>query len=470
MPKATRKETYDKDDISRAFALMVINPRFLKEFLPILDAELFTQPELRWTTHKIKEYFDNKHDAVLTFTILASLLRNDKTIRDEEREIIQPFLDEMIRLKPTTEFEVAYFTDVLERFIRRCYVKTVLNKAAEDLNNGDTESAENLLLDMKVPSAAREDVIFAPYDWDELFKMQSEAELARTIPTGIPAIDDVIGGLQPGEEGVIVAPLGYGKSMTLVAFGAHAWRVGKNVIHFSFENSAKETLSRYIANMSGIPKHELLEEGPKNLTLERLVQKADHQENTVVIERLIGSVTDIRSLEAAVINIANQYEIKADLIIIDYGDLMVPIRSGSGRKYEDMQNVFSEIRDLASSLQIPIWTATQSNRDGLKAKHVRIDHIADSLGKAMTADLILGFSRPQKDTVGPEGLDVDLTGDIAEFRILKNRRGEEPKIPFKVTTNFALARFDEADLDAVQDALDAEANNAASRNRAKKNG
>jgi replicative DNA helicase len=269
-------------------------------------------------------------------------------------------------------------------------------------------------------------------------------------------MDEVLdGGLMPGEEGVIMAPLGYGKSMTLVAFGAHAWLKGKHVVHFSFENSAKETLARYLANMTGVPRHELLAEGEDSETLNYAVRRSKESGGIIAIERLIGSMTNIRRLEAALIGIENQYDIKADLVIIDYGDLMVPLKSSSGRKYEDMQNVFAEIRDLAASCEVPIWTATQTNRTGLEAKRVKTSHISDSLGKAMTADLILGFSRPQKDADADPG--ADITGDVAEFQILKNRRGEEPKAPFKAVTNFALARFDahdDAHAEEIQDAKD----------------
>ena len=464
MPKP-RTEKYDRDDITRAFALMVINPRFLKAFLPVLDAELFAQPELRWMTKRISEYVQENPNAALTFNILRSLLRNEKTLKDEEKDVIEPFLDEMTELRPR-KIEVPYYTNVLEAFIRRCYVKGILNKAAEFLNNGETEEAEDLLLTMSIPSASREDVIFAPFDYDDLFKSESKAEKEKTIPTGIPGIDDVIDGLKPGEEGVVVAPLGYGKSMTLVAIGAHAWALGKNVFHFSFENSATETLARYVANMTGTPRHELLEDGPNGPAIERVVKKAEMQESVVVIERLIGSMTDIQTLEAAVINIVNQYEVEPDLIIIDYGDLMTPISaSRQGHKYQDMQSVFSEIRDLASTLDVPIWTATQTNREGLKAKRVKTEHIADSLGKAMTADLILGLSRPKKDEISAEEVDVEVTGDTAEFRILKNRRGEEPKVPFKVTTNFALARFEECDVETTQDAKDEAVTNAWNKKR-----
>ena len=52
-----------------------------------------------------------------------------------------------------------------------------------------------------------------------------------------------------------------------------------------------------------------------------------------------------------------------DLIIIDYGDLMRS-RRGYDQKRFELESIFEDLRALSMEMKLPVWTATQSNREG----------------------------------------------------------------------------------------------------------
>lgn len=464
MPKNKRPDM-SREDVIAAFSLLTTTD-WLNRFKPILDKDLPRQPEFRWLLAAVVEYHD-KHKAAPSFKILRSLLQADKRVADEDVEIIEPFIDSMEASFPKKR-ERNYYAEVLERFIQTTYIKQLTKEITALVNDGNNEDAEERLLESKVPKASNLNLLFLPNDVDRIFKERDEDEDLRTCATGIPKLDKLIGGLRPGELGVFIAPTGYGKSMALVDVASYAWSQARNVIHFSFENSEDETIRRYVANMTGTSIVDLVEMGGENSkTILRLKgEHADAVGSQIAVSRLLGSRTTADTLLADLYATVDVYGFEPDLIIVDYGDLMRPITSARS-KYEDMQNVFAELRDLATDVGLPLWTATQSNREGLKAKRVRLDHIADSLGKAMTADLIVGISRPDKDEA-PIGEDV--TGDVAEMKILKFRRGPEGDT-IKVRTDFALSRFVQTDDDEIAEVENDSADERAKRKwRSTKNG
>ena len=44
-------------------------------------------------------------------------------------------------------------------------------------------------------------------------------------------------------------------------------------------------------------------------------------------------------------------------------------------------------------LNIPIWTASQANRDSANSDIVGLENMSEAYGKAMVADLVLSISR-----------------------------------------------------------------------------
>ena len=91
-----------------------------------------------------------------------------------------------------------------------------------------------------------------------------------------------------------------------------------------------------------------------------------------------------------------------DLVIIDYMDIMRASDSGFGdNAYAEQQRISEELRAIAQDYDICVFSATQTNRSGMKemdkSGQIETDAIADSWGKVKTADLIISISRDGKD-------------------------------------------------------------------------
>ena len=232
-----------------------------------------------------------------------------------------------------------------------------------------------------------------------------------TCPTGINHLDqkDVLnGGLGRGEIGVITANTGVGKSHFLVAMGVEAIKRGKNVIHYTFELSETAVGIRYDSNLCDISSSEIIDKKEEVL--------GHYEENDY--GRLI--IKQYPTGSASIITLRNHIEKLAmkdfipSMIIIDYADIMRSTRSYDSMRHE-LKLIYEELRNLAMEMNIPIWTASQANRDSAKSDVVGLENMSEAYGKAMVADVVLSISRkPMEKATG-----------AGRLFVAKNRAGRD---------------------------------------------
>ena len=117
------------------------------------------------------------------------------------------------------------------------------------------------------------------------------------------------------------------------------------------------------------------------------------------------------------------------MIIIDYADIM-----RSTRKYDSMRHelklIYEEIRNLAMEMNVPVWTASQANRDSANSDIVGLENMSEAYGKAMVADVVVSISRKA----------AEKSTGIGRLYIAKNRAGRDGLL-FPITIDTAKSQF-----------------------------
>jgi replicative DNA helicase len=72
--------------------------------------------------------------------------------------------------------------------------------------------------------------------------------------------------------------------------------------------------------------------------------------------------------------------VKADLIIIDYVDLLSSRKKNRERK-DEIDDIYTSTKGLAKQLDIPIWSVSQVNRAGAQDNVIEGDKAAGSYDK-----------------------------------------------------------------------------------------
>ena len=94
--------------------------------------------------------------------------------------------------------------------------------------------------------------------------------------------------------------------------------------------------------------------------------------------------------------------IEPDMVLVDYADLLRPVRS-SGEKRHELEETYEGLRGLAQTYEFPIWTASQTNRGGLNAEVITMEAISEAFNKCFVADFIFSLSRTVQDKQSNKG-------------------------------------------------------------------
>tara|TARA_R100001082_G_scaffold111203_1_gene94043 strand:- start:1002 stop:2528 length:1527 start_codon:yes stop_codon:yes gene_type:complete len=243
--------------------------------------------------------------------------------------------------------------------------------------------------------------------------------------TGWQEIDNITrGGLGKRELGVVIAPTGAGKSMALVHLGAMAVLSGKNVIHYTLELAEGVVGQRYDSCLTGVPLSNLFDHKDK------IKEKISQVDGQLIIKEYPTKSATTMTLETSLEKM-RQRGIEPDFIIVDYADLLRPVTTSYKQEHRhNIETIYEELRGIAQKFDIPVWTASQTNRSGLNAEVITMESISEAFNKCFVADFICTISRTADDKVqgtgrmfvaknrnGPDGLVFPMSIDTSKVKL-----------------------------------------------------
>ena len=232
-----------------------------------------------------------------------------------------------------------------------------------------------------------------------------------------------------GDFGLIFGNPGGGKSWSLVALGGFEVRAGFNVLHYTLELGEQYVGRRYDAFFSKIPVDKILKNRDR---IEEIIPEIPGE---LIIKEFPTGRATISTIESHIRKV-EELGVKADLIIIDYVDLLSTKKRTADRKGE-IDDIYTSTKGLARELDVPIWSVSQVNRAGAKDDVIEGDKAAGSYDKIMITDFCLSLSRKAKDKVNGTG----------RFHIMKNRYGMDG-LTFGVKADTSTGHFEVHDYNA----------------------
>jgi hypothetical protein len=222
-----------------------------------------------------------------------------------------------------------------------------------------------------------------------------------------PTLDDCMeGGLGAGELGVILGKGKGGKSTLLSRFAAGALWQGKNVAIATGELSAKKYRKRIDAMVTAIPTWKLTQLAKVSDTKSDLMKKLRKAQRRMVAARghmrgslwikqwptNRGSVGDIE----AWLERLRQAGTEIDILFVDYVRVFKP-----NERFEEQRlsigQVCMDLRGLAVERDIPVWTASQTNRGALNKERVGPEDIAEDISQFWTLDFMIALCQTKAE-------------------------------------------------------------------------
>ncbi len=415
--------SYGKDFQEKIVQGLLTDNMWAEQMAEVVDTQFFDLKYLRFLADRYFTYHQ-KYKDFPTLPLLVSIIRddlktgNDTILRDQIVEYLQ-----RIRHNPNMG-DLEYVKDKALDFCRKQAFRGALEEAVDLIQVDKFDSVMDLMRNaMSVGTTPS-----VGHDFFEDMEARFVRVSRSPIPTGIAKIDakDILnGGLGKGEIGVITAPTGVGKSHMLVNLGCSALKAGFNVIHYTFELTETGTGLRYDSNLCQIPSNEVQDR--KDEVIEFYKEQGEQLGKLMIKEYPTGTAT-VQTLRSHIEKLSLKGFIP-QVLIIDYADIMRSSRQYDSMRHE-LKKVYEDLRNLAMEKSMPIWTASQSNRDSANSDIVGLENMSESYGKAQVADVVISISR--KPAEKSEG--------FGRLYIAKNRAGRDG-IVFPIKLNTAMSRF-----------------------------
>jgi replicative DNA helicase len=231
------------------------------------------------------------------------------------------------------------------------------------------------------------------------------------MSTGIAELDEICGGMRPGEFWVIAGKPSRGKSVLMLQIASKFISDQRPVAIHSLEMMTHEVIGRLISTMTHTnygsitqprtaAKHELqkIQTGVEQISSAPLwIDSSSNQS----IDSIAAEAERIRDLHGSL-----------DLVVVDYLQLIRGSRSSRESREEEVARVSGGLKQLAKHLQCPVISASQLNDNNQVRESRAIEQDADALLFLADDGIKIGKLRNgRRDVVLP----LRLNGQYQEF-------------------------------------------------------
>jgi replicative DNA helicase len=340
-----------------------------------------------------------------TYDAMVSVVRTQT--EDYSDSIIKQVIEFMARIKSNAigDDDEEYVKEKSLDFCKKQKLKEAILKSVDLLQSQSFDQIQKVINEAMNLGADNDH----GHDYHKDILDRFEMKMRNPVSTHWDEIDDITkGGLGKRELGVVVAPTGAGKSMALAHLGAMAVVKGKTVVHYTLELADTVVGQRYDSCITGIELKNLMS------MKESIIGIIDHIPGQLIIKEYPTKSASTRTISTHLEKL-KQKGINPDMIIVDYADLLKP--TASGFKTQELRhslgNTYEELRGIGQVWDIPVWTASQTNRSGLNAEVITMESISEAFSKCFVADFICSISRTIEDKTENKG----------RMFVAKNRNG-----------------------------------------------
>jgi replicative DNA helicase len=398
----------------KVLSSLLTHKEFLINIHDILSEEYFDNQAHQWIIKEILKYYDKYHT-----TPSMEILKVQ--VQKTENEVLKLSIKEQLKAAyQSSDEDLEYVQEEFSTFCKNQQLKKALLNSVDLLKAGDFDGIKYLV--ESALKAGNDKNVGHEYNKDIESRFREDSR--TTIATPWDKVNDILqGGLGNGDFGLIFGNPGGGKSWSLVALGGYAVRMGFNVLHYTLELGEQYVGRRYDAFFSNIPVDQVLQNREK---IEEILPQLPGE---LIIKEFPTGRATISTIESHIRKVED-LGTKADLIIIDYVDLLSTKKRTADRKGE-IDDIYTSTKGLARELDLPIWSVSQVNRAGAKDNVIEGDKAAGSYDKMMITDFCMSLSRKAKDKVNGTG----------RFHIMKNRYGMDG-LTFGVKADTSTGHFE----------------------------
>ena len=391
---------------------LIYNEQYVRRVSPFLNESLFHDKNER-ILYKAVQSFISKYNTPPTKEAVIISLDKNKSINEDEYKTIVSILEEL-SADESTNFD--WLINETEKF---CKDKAVYNAIMESIHIIDGKSKDKS--DTAIPEILS-DALAVSFDThighdyiedaEERYDFYHKKE--SKVPFDLEFMNKITsGGTPPKTLNIIMAGTGVGKSLFMCHHAANCLVQNLNVLYITCEMAEERIAERIDANLMDITMDDL-KELPKQIYDKKIKTSTCNVSGKLIIKEYPTATANANHFRILIDELALKKKFKPDIVFIDYLNICASSRlkgNGNVNSYTYVKSIAEEIRGLAVEKNIPIFSATQTNRTGFSSSDVSLEDTSESFGLPATADFMIALIATEE---------LDELGQIL-IKQLKNR-------------------------------------------------
>jgi replicative DNA helicase len=380
------------------------------------------------------EYFTNKIDQTLFKTVLNYVERfnsfpnetallieieNTHSLTQDEYGMVREKVDKLEQKQADLDWLVSQ----TEKFCKDRAIYNAISQSIKILDDKSATQSPNQIPKLLEEALAVSFDTQIGHDFFEDLTQRYDFyhRKEERIPFDIDYLNRVTkGGLPRKTLNVILAGTGVGKSLFMCHCAAANIVGGKNVLYITMEMAEERIAERIDANLMNVTMDEL-HLLPRDAFEKKLSRVKEKAVGKLVIKEYPTSSAGSANFRHLLMELNQKKKFKPDIIYIDYLNICASSRLKQGanvNSYTYIKTIAEELRGLAVEFNVPIVSATQTNRAGFTSSDVGLENTSESFGLPATVDLMFAM-------ISSEELE-DLNQIM--FKQLKNRYADPTRL------------------------------------------
>ncbi|AGR47659.1 DNA primase-helicase [Sinorhizobium phage phiM7] len=395
---------------------LVYNDEYARKVLPYIKDEYFLDLDERYIFNTIQS-FTAQYNSLPSKEAIVLTFHKDEKINEERFESLATIVD---NLKPDPLSDAEWLVNETEKFCQDRALVNALRKSiavidgkSNDLDKGALPTLLSDALAVSFDAHLGHDYLD---DWENQYDYYHRKE--EKIEWDLEKFNQITkGGVGRKSLIVAMAPTNAGKSLFLTHLAAANLQAGLNVLYLTLEMSEEMTRERIDANLLDVHIDEL--RGLPKETYRNLVARVRGKTTgKLVIKEYPTASAHVGHFRHFINELKLKKKFKPDVIYVDYLNICASSRmkmGGSVNSFQLVMSIAQELRGLAVEMNVPIFTATQTNRNGIGNSDIDLTDTSESIGLTYVADMMFALIRTEE---------LDQIGQVM-IKQLKNRWGDK---------------------------------------------
>ena len=369
---------------------LFFNEPYVRKALPFIKEEYFTNNIEKILFREI-EKFVLKYKNVPTKETIIIEFNNRKDVREDDYKAVK----ELVNTLNKEDVDQEWLLDTTEKFCKDRAVHNAVLSGIRILDKKDPKRTPEA-----IPSILS-DALAVSFDThighDYIEDSQSRFDFYHTkekrFNFDLEYMNKITkGGVPPKTLNICLAGTGVGKSLYMCHTASSYLLQGKNILYITLEMAEERIAERIDANLLDVSMEDL-HVMPKQLYDDKVKKLNEKTAGKLIIKEYPTAAAHAGHFRALLNELALKKSFKPDVLFIDYLNICTSarFRGANINTYTMVKSIAEELRGLAVEFNMPIFSATQTNRAGFVSTDSGLEDTSESFGLPATADFMFAL-------------------------------------------------------------------------------